>query len=107
MFAAEFEPARQADRRRSPRAPVSFDASAGIGGLGRALCRVMDLSQHGCRLSTYSALSRGTTIWLNLPGSGPVIADVMWSDDFVAGCQFRRPLSRESFDMLIARHAID
>ena len=34
MFAAEFEPAPANDRRRSTRAPVSFDASAGIGGLG-------------------------------------------------------------------------
>ena len=105
MLAAEFEPAPANDRRRSPRAPVSFDASAGIGGLGRALCRVIDLSLHGCRLSTYSALNRGTSIWLNLPGVGPIIADVVWNDDFVAGCQFRRPLPRHVFDMLTERQA--
>jgi hypothetical protein len=100
MFAAEFEPAEKDGRRRSPRAPVSFDAKIGQGGLGRALCKVVDLSIHGARLSTYSALKRGTTIWLTLPSVGPVAADVMWADDFAAGCQFRTPLDPAAFEKL-------
>ena len=55
-FAAEFEPAVALGRRRSMRAPVSLDARIGRGGLDRALCRVVDLSLHGARLQTYSAL---------------------------------------------------
>ena len=100
-FAAEFEPAETNGRRRSPRAPVSFDARLGQGGLGRTLCKVVDLSLHGCRVQTYSALRRGTTIWLNLPEIGPVAADVMWADDFTAGCQFQNPLPPEAFDALV------
>ena len=102
-FAAEFEPAERDGRRRSPRAPVSFDARLGQGGLGRTLCKVVDVSLHGCRLQTYSALRKGTTIWLNLPGIGPVAADVMWADDFAAGCQFQSPLAQDAFDALVAR----
>ena len=100
MFAAEFEPADTQGRRRSPRAPVSFDARLGQGGLGRTLCKVVDLSIHGARLSTYSGLRRGTTIWLTLPEVGPVAADVMWADDFTAGCQFQTPLDEEAFEKL-------
>ena len=102
MFAAEFEPAEQNGRRRSPRAPVSFDARMGQGGIGRTLCKVVDLSLHGVRLHTYSALKRGTTIWLTLPMIGPVAADVMWADDYVAGCQFRTPLKPDAFERLAA-----
>ncbi len=102
-FAAEFETAEVGGRRRSPRAPVSFDARLGRGGLGRALCKVVDLSLHGCRLQTYTAVKRGSTLWLNLPGAGPVAADVMWADDFAAGCQFREALTIETFDALVAR----
>ena len=102
MFAAEYEPA-ELGRRRSVRAPVSLDAR--IGKTARALCKVVDLSTHGVRLQTYSALARGGTIWLTLPGIGQIAADVMWADDFSAGCQFHRPLDESAFDKLVKRDA--
>ncbi|MBW6523605.1 PilZ domain-containing protein [Sphingomonas sp. RHCKR47] len=105
-FAAEFEPAQLQGRRRAPRAPVSFDVGlGGQGGFGRTLCKVVDLSLHGCRLQTYSAMTRGQTIWLNLPQIGPVAADVMWADDFTAGCQFHTPLDEGAYDTLVERFA--
>ena len=73
---------------------MSLDAR--IGKTARALCRVVDVSVHGVRLQTYSALTRGGTIWLTLPGIGQRAADVMWADDFTAGCQFHQPLDEES-----------
>ena len=103
MFAAEFEPAVITNRRRSPRAPVSLDAKLGRGGLGRALCKVVDLSIHGAKLQTYSAIKAGSTIWLTLPGLAPVAADVRWSDDYAAGCQFREPLGEDQFAALTDR----
>jgi hypothetical protein len=102
MIAAEVEPAVLHGRRRSPRAPVSLDAALGRGGLGRALCRVVDISRHGARLQTYSALKAGTTVWLTLPALGHVAADVMWADDFVAGCQFHAALAPEQFEAVLA-----
>ena len=102
MFAAEFEPAIT-NRRRVPRAPVSLDAKLGQGGLARALCKVVDLSIHGARLQTYSAMKKGSTIWLTLPGLAPVAADVIWADDFAAGCQFQAPLAAEQFEALTSR----
>lgn len=101
MFAAEFEPAVSNGRRRSPRAPVSLDARIGRGGLDRTLCRVTDLSIHGARIHTYSALRRGSMIWLTLPQIGQVAAKVVWADDFVAGCQFETPLEQDVFDLLV------
>lgn len=102
MFAAEFEPAIT-NRRRVARAPVSLDAGLGAGGLARTLCKVVDLSVHGARLQTYSAIARGSTIWLTLPGLAPVAADVIWADDYVAGCQFQVPLAAEAFAGLVGR----
>ena len=104
MFAADFEPAECTSRRRAPRAPISLDAS--IGKTGRALCRVIDISVHGVRLQTYSALRRGTSIWLNLPEIGQVVADVMWADDFTAGCQFHTPLPIEAFEALVDKDTV-
>ena len=102
MFAAEFEPATSSSRRRAPRAPVSLDVGLGKGGMDRTLCKVVDLSIQGAKLQTYSTLKRGTTIWLTLPEIGAVSADVMWADDFAAGCQFTKPLTSAAYDQLLA-----
>ena len=103
MFAAEFETAVLNNRRRSVRAPVSLDARIGRGGLGRTLCKVIDLSVQGARLQSYSEINKGSTIWLTLPGLAPVAADVMWAEDYVAGCQFREALTAEQFEILVNR----
>ena len=99
-FAAEFEPAVALGRRRSMRAPVSLDARIGRGGLDRALCRVVDLSLHGARLQTYSALRQGTGIWLALPKVGHRAARVVWASDFEAGLEFMIPLTEDEFHVL-------
>ncbi|MES2443816.1 MAG: PilZ domain-containing protein [Pseudomonadota bacterium] len=99
-FAAEFEPAIGLGRRRSMRAPVSLDAKVGRGGLDRALCKVVDLSQHGARLQTYSALRTGQDIWLTLPKVGHCAANIVWASDFEAGLEFHIPLTDEAFETL-------
>lgn len=99
MFAAEFEPADTYGRRRSVRAPVSLDAH--IGKASRTLCKVVDISIHGARLHTYSALSKDSVIWLTLPGAGSIAAEVKWADDYTAGCQFKRPLELDVFERLV------
>ena len=99
MFAAEFEPADTNGRRRSARAPVSLDAHIGKG--VRTLCKVVDISIHGARLQTYSALTKDSTIWLTLPEAGSVAAEVKWADDYAAGCQFKQPLELDVFEKLV------
>lgn len=99
-FAAEFEPAI-VGARRCPRAPVSLDARVGRGGLDRALCRVVDLSVSGARIEIFSALRRGSMIWLTLPQLGHWAARVVWSTDFDAGLEFQIPLTAEEMDQLI------
>ncbi|WP_174285890.1 PilZ domain-containing protein [Sphingomonas bacterium] len=102
MFAAEFEAVEGKGRRRSERAPVVLNARIGKDGLARTLCKVTDISVHGVRIQTYSALKKGATIWLTLPVIGLIAADVMWADDFLAGCQFRTPIDQTAFENLLA-----
>lgn len=102
-FAAEFAPADTRGLRKSARAPVSLDARIGRDGLGRALCKVIDLSVRGARLQTYSELRAGSTIWLALPVIGPRAARVVWVHDFEAGLEFVRPLATQAFEALTAQ----
>lgn len=100
MFAAEYEPAEVTSRRGAPRAPVSLDAGIGRGRMVRTLCKVTDLSVQGARISSYSSLQRGITIWLTLPIVGMIAATVIWADEFEAGCLFRSALDATSFAQL-------
>lgn len=102
LFNAEYEPAEVLGRRRAPRSPVSLDAKIGRGGLDRTLCKVTDLSIHGARIQTYSALKKGAVIWLTLPRIGQVAATVRWADDFEAGCEFQSPLDKALYESLTA-----
>jgi hypothetical protein len=97
MFAAEIEQVGPSGRRRSARRAVSLDAA-----IGRTLCKVTDISHGGARLQTYSALRRGAVIWLTLPGSGQHAAEVVWADDFVAGCRFHAELTATEFSAVVA-----
>lgn len=89
-------------RRRAPRAPVSLDAKVGRGGLDRALCRVIDLSLHGAKIETFSALRRDSMIWLTLPHVGHWAARVAWASDFEAGLEFQIALTEGEFEKLVA-----
>ncbi|MDB5661785.1 MAG: PilZ protein [Sphingomonas bacterium] len=80
------------------RAPTALEAR--IGKSGRTLCKVVDLSRYGARLETHSALRRGSTIWLTLPTIGTIAAEVRWSSDLSAGCEFSTALSPETFALL-------
>ncbi|MBX3564489.1 MAG: PilZ domain-containing protein [Sphingomonas sp.] len=102
-FAAEYEPAENLGRRRSPRAPVSLDARIGRGGLDRTLCKVTDISLHGAGIQTYSELRLGNMIWLSLPKIGHVAAKVVWVGDFEAGVEFQEPLTTEAFEILTSQ----
>ena len=49
-------------------------------------------------------MAPNSTILLNVPGLGAMGADIVWSDDLVAGCQFHIPLTQQTFDRFIADH---
>jgi hypothetical protein len=101
VLAAEIEPAQPVLRRRSLREPVSLAARIDRDGLRRALCKIVDLSVHGARLQTYTALRRRSVVLLTLPVIGVRSATIVWADDFLAGCQFMMPLSDDEFETLL------
>ncbi|MGK6324092.1 PilZ domain-containing protein [Sphingomonas sp. DT-51] len=105
MFAAEYAPAER-PVRRGRRHSVTVEAPVEQSGMARTLCKVIDLSLHGCRLLTFSAMARNESIWLNIPGLGVVAAIVVWADDLVAGCQFLSPLTDETFESLAMRYGL-
>jgi hypothetical protein len=58
-----------------------------------------DLSIYGCRLETSAIYAPDERLWLQLNGSLPIAASVVWCKDGFIGCRFDeaipRPLVRE------------
>jgi hypothetical protein len=61
-------------------------------GMVRTNVQILDISTHGVRIAAIQLLRIGETCWIRLPQLEPQQAIVMWSDEFVVGCQFARPL---------------
>lgn len=60
------------------------------------------ICRSGARLQSYSALRKGVTNSLTFPEIGPIAAEVMWADDFLAGCQFHEPFDKQVFEQRAA-----
>ena len=90
--------------RQSERIPVDFDAGLRPrGGTAPVSVHILDLSTHGFRIDSLLDLAVGSDVWLRLPGLEPCHAKVAWSDGYVSGCRFERPLHPAVLDMIVSR----
>lgn len=67
----------------------------------RAMVRIVDISTHGVRLSAVHLLREGDTFWLKLPLLEPQEATVAWTDQFIVGCRFVRPLHPSVLETIV------
>lgn len=104
MFAAEIGAVTELDRRADVRGAVDLPSRITTDAEWRAACRVADLSRNGARLSVYSPLAVGATIWVRLPGVEQRAATVKWADGLAAGCAFHVPLSEREIETLVAAY---
>ena len=93
-------------RRKSKRSSVDIETGMQTNGFGKMACRVADLSTDGARLMSYSVLPVDTVIVLNLPILGPVQAQIIWSKEFEAGCQFKTPLQQGELDVVLRKYGL-
>ncbi len=104
MFAAEITADAELDRRADARGAVDFSGRITTDDEWRAACRVVDLSRNGARLTIYSPLAIGATIWMRLPGIDQRAATVKWVDGLTAGCAFHDPLPDNDIATLVAAY---
>jgi hypothetical protein len=76
-----------AERRQSPRFPVSMAATVIVPGGKPVACQIIDIGAAGCRIR----LPEGTRLWgpVTLKNQGQTLAaQVVWAKDGVAGLWF-------------------
>jgi PilZ domain len=99
MSAHSFRPiASTSEARRTERYGMVFQASLREPGSTRFAIAVRDLSVTGFRCETSFNLKVGKTVWLTIPGLGPLEAEVKWKDKFQFGCSFASPLHTAVLD---------
>lgn len=89
--------------RKSPRVNVEVAAGLRQRGASGVSVRVLDLSPEGFRASTHLELSKGSEVWLRLPGLEPLHATVAWSTGHFVGCAFERPLHPAVVAMIVQK----
>ena len=63
--------------------------------------RISNLSPTGFRVQSFAKLEVDSALWVMLPGFDGRCAQVIWTRDHEAGCQFERPLHPAIFDHIL------
>lgn len=95
---------RPHDRRREARFALKLAVSTRLPSQARVPGRLLDLSQHGCRLRTHAPLAVGTSCWLMIGNIAPRFCHVVWAVDRFAGIRFAVELDRGVLAQLIEDH---
>lgn len=82
-----------ADDRASGRYRLLLEAQAGPAESGGSSVTLHDLSQDGLLFEAEPGIAGGAEIMLDIPGAGPVAAEVVWTNGGFYGAQFARPLT--------------
>jgi hypothetical protein len=74
--------------RRSLRLGVSASSSGQI-----TMALILNISETGLLIETLLKLAEGETLEVEIPGAIETTARVIWTEGFLAGCEFARPVS--------------
>jgi hypothetical protein len=96
-------PAAAASPRKAERKHCQIGAGLRQRGATGVAVQILDLSTHGFRASTHLDLQQGSDVWLKLPGLEALHAQVAWTDGYLVGCQFVRPLHPAVLQMMVTR----
>lgn len=94
--------AENAEQRASDRRVLKLEARAampsGAGGV-----EVHNLSRTGMLIEGDTGIAVGASIEVELPGGTTHRAEIVWADEFLAGCRFTAPLTRGQLSAALLR----
>jgi hypothetical protein len=92
-------------RRSAERIPLRADIHLRKSGYHRTGVILHDLSNTGCRVELPERVTEGEMVWVSFPGLESIEARVAWSDNWIAGLKFTKPIHPAVFDTLVPRIA--
>ncbi|MEO8617885.1 MAG: PilZ domain-containing protein [Sphingomicrobium sp.] len=84
---------------------LAIDAEVTIRRRGRAgfTTSIRDMSPIGCRIDFVERPRVGEKVWIKFPGFESIDAFVRWTESYVGGIEFVRPIYPSVFDLLLLR----
>ena len=89
--------------RRAERVPIEADVDFRRIGEHRWRVNVHDISPQGCRVELPVRVTTDDTIWVTFPGLEAIQGKVCWTEEWVAGIEFDRPLHPAVFELVEQR----
>lgn len=89
--------------RKEPRLPMRVTVQFRKG-LTKVKVDLLDISPNGAKISAINVLRPGEIIWLKIPDLAALEAKVVWTEEFVIGCEFVTPLHPSVFEGFVQRH---
>lgn len=80
------------EQRRSRRRVVNFAATLESEGMSAHPVQLLDLSEHGFRVSVQHEVEQGSALLIKLPGIEALRARIVWARDGELGCEFEEDL---------------
>ena len=90
--------------RRSQRVSLTAELELRRSGSTKYQVAVRDCSPEGCCVNLIDRLSLDEIVWIKLPGLESLESYVCWTEGFVAGLEFSKPLHPAVFAMLLERY---
>ena len=88
--------------RRTLRLGVSTYSSADV-----AVALILNMSERGLLIETFVKLAVGETLLVEIPEANAPAIRVIWTDNFLAGCEFVDPLSPSAMSAAQLKSAVN
>ena len=96
-------PSDMGQARKSPRVAIDAEVLVRRTSGHNYRVRVFDLSPHGCKVEFVERPTLDERIWIKIEGLDALEGLVCWTDGFVAGVDFVRPMHAAVFDHVVKR----
>lgn len=88
-------------RTEGERVAVNLRCDIRVGKASWHKADIADLTPGGFQVRIYEMPSRGTTVYVRIPGLQMLQAEVCWTSVDTAGCKFVTPLSCYTYDYIV------
>jgi hypothetical protein len=89
--------------RKSARVGLNAEVTLRRAGRSNYRTRVFDASPEGCKLEFIERPDLSETLWIRFEGMELVEAHVRWTEGFITGVEFQKPLHPAVFALLVKK----
>ena len=89
--------------RKSARVGLNAEVTLRRAGRSNYRARVFDASPEGCKLEFIERPDLGEFLWVRFEGMELLEARVCWTEGFMAGVEFQKPLHPAVFELLVSK----